>query len=714
MVRKICFLVVISAFGVALKVIARPDSIRVDSLQKDTTARTYALDGVEVKGARRVTHLRNGALVTDVARSVLKDAGTAEDVLARIPGLQQNEDKSFTVLGKGAPLIYIDNRQVRDQSELDRLQSKDIKRVEVLQNPGAKYDATVKAVILIHTLKPKGEGWGFDVRSAHWYGEHYGIVNDLDFNYVHKGWNVFGTVHYNKGEDKTYDDISHIIKGKALWTQDASMTQYTRQYAWRGRLGTNYTFNENHSLGLIYDVMYWHAVSPHTVSVAKVLSDNSLYDDWNTLQNQRQQYNPQHTLSLYYAGKVRKLSVSINSDMSWYNSKEGLQVNETSTVYPEKDRIVTTDSKANSSLYAVKGVLGYPVWKGTLSVGSEYTNTTRKNVFHNKEGIISNSDNKMREYTLSFLMEYQLRLGKVSSIAGVRYEHNAADYYEGRQLVPGQSRTYDNVFPNVSLSFPLGPVSMDVSYTMKMQRPGYSQLDGNLSYVNRYEYMSGNPLLKPSKISDITWIASYKYFQLMGSWQDCSDVIISLSSPLADKESVLYTSTYNFPSLQNWSLWLSAAPTFGWWHPSYTLGLLGQNFHLEHFGERISLNRPRPYVSLRNIFKFPWNMQVSLDGNYTGRGHSRTSLIRANAFMNMSVIQFFLKNKALSLKLAWNDVFHSMKYRNEVYAPQSLLYEHVHWTDMSYVTLTVRYTFNSIKNKYKGTGAGREEKERLR
>lgn len=684
---------------------AQEDSTKVD---KD-----YTLKGIEIKGQRQITRQKDDALVTDIAHSVLKDAGTAEDVLSHLPGIQQNEDKSFTVLGKGTPLVYINGRQVRDQSELDRLQSKDIKNVEVIRNPGSRYDATVKAVIRITTLKPKDEGWGFDARTAHWYGHHYGIINDLDFNYLHKGWNVFGTIHYNKGEDVTYNELSHILQGKSLWTQNAQSSNYTRQYTWQGRLGTNYTFNENHSLGFVYDIMYWHALSPHTTTEASVLKDGTSYDTWSTLQHKQTQYNPQHTLSLYYAGKVRKLSIDLNADMSWYNTKEELLDGETSAVYPDKNRTVTTSSKANSSLYAVKGILGYPLWKGYLTAGSEYTLTDRKNVFLNKEGILSNSDNNVKEHTLSAFAEYRVTMGKVSGAAGVRYEHNASDYYEAGVLVPAQSRTYDNIFPNVSLSFPAGPVAMNLSYTMKTQRPTYSQLDGNMSYVNRYEYLSGNPLLKPSKISDFSLTASYKFLQLTGSWQQHSDVIIASSNPFEDHENILYTSTYNFPRLQKWSVFLSAFPSVGVWHPIYTIGLLGQNFHLTHFGNRLSLNRPLSYVALTNYFTFPWKMQAGLDFYYTGRGHMNTILLKENAYVNMSVTQFFLKDKALSLKLAWNDVFNSMRNRTVVYAAQSLLNENDHWSDMSFVTLTVRYTFKSIKNKYKGTGAGEDEKKRL-
>lgn len=145
--KRSTLLLFISAISFTSNLHAQEDSTKVD--------KNYALKGIEIKGQRQTTRQKDDALVTDIAHSVLKDAGTAEDVLSHLPGIQQNEDKSFTVVGKGSPLIYINGRQVRDLSELDRLQSKDIKSVELVRNPGSRYDATVKAVIRINTLRPK-------------------------------------------------------------------------------------------------------------------------------------------------------------------------------------------------------------------------------------------------------------------------------------------------------------------------------------------------------------------------------------------------------------------------------------------------------------------------------------------------------------------------------------------------------------------------------
>ena len=113
------------------------------------------LGEVVVKGNLPVTRVKGNAMVTTVAGSVLEKAGTGNDLLDKIPGLSA-EDGTVNVFGSGEAEIYINGRKMRNTSELDQLSSDNIKSVEVLRNPGARYDASVKAVVRIITKKPEG------------------------------------------------------------------------------------------------------------------------------------------------------------------------------------------------------------------------------------------------------------------------------------------------------------------------------------------------------------------------------------------------------------------------------------------------------------------------------------------------------------------------------------------------------------------------------
>lgn len=148
----------------------------VGIFQLDSDARM--LNEVVIKGNLPKTRVKAGGLLTTVAGSVLEKAGTAEDLLDRIPGVSAGNG-SVSVFGRGSAEVYINGRKVRDSSELDRLASSNIKSVEVINNPGARYAASVKAVIRITTKRSQGEGFGFNNRAYAKYNKEWTVLDQF-------------------------------------------------------------------------------------------------------------------------------------------------------------------------------------------------------------------------------------------------------------------------------------------------------------------------------------------------------------------------------------------------------------------------------------------------------------------------------------------------------------------------------------------------------
>ena len=123
------------------------------------------LQEVIVKGGLPNTRLKAGAMITRIEGTPLAQSGTLGEMLVKVPGMT-GTDEAPEVLGKGSPLIYINGRKMRDASELKRLHSEDIRDVEVINNPGAQYDAQVRAVVRIRTRKQQGDGLSLDFTAA--------------------------------------------------------------------------------------------------------------------------------------------------------------------------------------------------------------------------------------------------------------------------------------------------------------------------------------------------------------------------------------------------------------------------------------------------------------------------------------------------------------------------------------------------------------------
>lgn len=144
----------VSAMGYKTNyLICHNESIGNITLQDDAKL----LGEVVVKGHRNYVKSNNMGLNVSMIGNPLSKLGSAVDAIKQMP-LISGIGNNISVLGKGTPEIYINHRKVRDNSELQQLSSQDIERVEIITNPGAKYEADVKSVIIIHTKSRMQDG----------------------------------------------------------------------------------------------------------------------------------------------------------------------------------------------------------------------------------------------------------------------------------------------------------------------------------------------------------------------------------------------------------------------------------------------------------------------------------------------------------------------------------------------------------------------------
>lgn len=145
---------------------------------------TYTMGSMTVIGHRPQIKISDEGMVVNIQNSLLRQAGTADDVLSQIPRVS-GSNGSFNVFGKGRPLIYINNRKIIDPSELLLLKSSDIKDVEVITNPGAQYGGAVQSVIRIKTIRQRGDGWSLSSYSFVNISRKFSPMESLNLKYRH-------------------------------------------------------------------------------------------------------------------------------------------------------------------------------------------------------------------------------------------------------------------------------------------------------------------------------------------------------------------------------------------------------------------------------------------------------------------------------------------------------------------------------------------------
>ena len=674
----------------------------------------YIIKGVVVQGERPKVQLQGNSLMMNVEGTVMERLGTAEDVLSRVPTISK-KGEGYEILGKGAPLIYLNNRKLTDLNELRNIQSDFIRTVEVIQNPGARYDASVNAVIIIRTKRAAGEGLGVELSS--WSRKGHGFANNERINLTFRTGklelfaNLFGA--YNKRWEK--GEFEQTVFADTLWVITNKQKDKVYNPFLEGRFGFNYQLNDNNSFGGFYQNTYDY-VKTWSDYDDDLQANGNMYDRLQNSSVNRAEGAPKHQVNLYYTGKIGKLAIDFNADYTYRDQRNRNQQQELSDEYDDRD--VNTYALTRSRLMAEKLFVTHPIGKGQIEVGEEYTNTRWNSSFENVEGYIANSNNEQHEKTIAPFMELRQQIGRLQLAAGLRYEHVTSEYFVGGIRRDDQSRTYNDFFPSVSLSTSVKKVQLSFSYAKRTRRPSYWQLSSDVIYENRLNMQTGNPYLKPVKYHNVNAIAMWKWLYLNVNFSHCVDPILYTAGSLENDSKVNLVTHKNYDHADWITITLGAQKNVKLghevtWTPQYNISLMKPWLKAEFLGEQKSFNRPMLSLQLGNIVTLPhdWLVQADFNVHTHGDTGSNANFDCTNPILSLGVSKDFFKRR-LNIKLSGNDLFNGAINRFTLYSNR-MMFRKMEDNDTRYVSLSLRYRFNVTPSKYKGTGAGNAEKNRL-
>ena len=664
---------------------------------------------VVVKGSAPLHKLTTEGIQTNIENTILSKLGTCEDVLAHVPGLTKKKD-GYEVFGKGTPIIYINGRQMRDATEIERLKSSDIKSVEVITNPGSKYNAAVRAVVKIRTKKAIGDGFGFDVRSAYYQSENVDLSEQLNWKYRHKRLELFGTHGYSLDNSLGHSKTTTIVHADTLWQQDFTQKVPEKNSIFKNIIGADYQLNDSNSVGIKYMINFPHDFPLSVFLSSDVTANGTFYDHINTFATCKQSHRPSQFINLYYVGKIGKMDIDFNTDYLYNKQNNHITYREESR--NKTSRTVTSDNQERNRLFASKLTLGYPVLGGNLSVGAEYTYTNRNDAYSNPENYVPSSSAQLKESNIAPFMEYKHQLSICQLTAGLRWEAVRFNYYENGQHIANQSRSFSNLFPSISVATQLGDLQMQLSYAARTRRPSYSQLSNNVIYGNRFLMQSGNPLLQHEYIHDISLGAMWKFIQFNISYNDRRHAIVFWSEQNSHNSAISRLTYTNLPSIKTISTQLAFSPTIGIWTPEFTALMKKQWLTLHTSTKTYKLDKPIWQFSFNNTFDFGKGWLLSMESYLVTKGNSEISSLASNrGSLDINLTKSFLKDR-LALRIGGTDLFHTQKEGGISYT-ESMETQYIGTYDSRQFVLTVTYKFNTSRSKYKGTGAGQAEKNRL-
>lgn len=703
------FLLKISSIGYKTKFIpcTSPSIIGTLVLNEETVT----LGEVVIKGNRPQYKMTTGGIQTQIAGTVLSKLGSAEYVLENIPGLFKKGDGTYQVFGKGSPIIYINGRKVRDDSELSQLKSSDIKSVELLTNPGARYDASVRSVLLIRTCKIKGEGLGVDLRSSYHQSENIDLVEELNWNYRHNQLDLFGTANYSDVTSEEKSKAILNIQSNSIWKQYNVFNGNYYNKKLKLIVGMNYAITSDQFLGWRYQTSASIKDSDISDGYTDVSVNDEYYDHLTDRQSGIIHHNMPHQLNVYYNGKIGETTVDFNADYLFnkrYNAQDNKELSADKT-----DELVSSNNVVRNQIWAAKFTVSHPLFGGDISLGTDYSRTHRDDNYMSTGNGDYTSYMTIKEQQISPYIEYSRSTPIGQVCAGLRYEWVKYDYSSQGVHMDGQSKDFSSFFPNLSIASRIGQVQTQLSYSVNISRPSYSQLSSNVIYINSFTYQTGDPYLQPATEHILSFRAMWKFVSLVVNYGEQDDFILSWGD-IGDNGThpLIYFKPMNISSLKTLVPMLIVSPKIGLWSPQLVGGLSKHWADIYTDEGVIHPKRPVYFAQMNNVLNFSPSLFGTIHMNYlsTGQGTNITGL-KSTLDTGFSLTKTFF-NDAFSVKVGMNDLFKKTGTNYEVfYNKSSIIQEKT--TDSREFIVTLRYKFNTTHSKYKGTNAGAKEINRM-
>jgi hypothetical protein len=302
----------------------------------------------------------------------------------------------------------------------------------------------------------------------------------------------------------------------------------------------------------------------------------------------------------------------------------------------------------------------------------------------------------------------------------LRYEHVGFNYTDLLDDGNSMNRYQDEFFPSLSWAGQFGPVHASLSYSLRTSRPGYDDLSDRIKYINSFTLLQGDPKLKNERKQEVGMNARYRWMTLSVSYERLDDALTQMFN-MYGEDNMLLVKRSNIPQpVRNLLVFLSANPTWGVYSPGWSAGMqkpwtdIEFDDPLTESGKvMVSYSRPMFFFTLNNAFRFKRSWQLEANMNIRTKGDNLNFRMTSNAYnLGFAVQKCWLKNDALCMRISLQDVL--KRSLQDTYSDAGfLVHTETPVRNNHRLDVSLRYTFNASKSRYKGTGAGKDAQSRM-
>lgn len=639
------------------------------------------LGEVEVVAMKDRVKLDADKMTVNIDQTTAQSVTNVFELLKKTPGIAIDNDDNLKLNGKSGVLFQFQGRDMKFPWKslvqiLKATPATMIEKIEIMSNPSSKYDAEgVAGIINLIFKQDKNEGMSLSVGTNAFYSNELSYMGDLNFNQVTKKFTNTLSISATSWKQRMEQNLKRELgfgNDSIFITQTGENMYNSQDYTINA--GSEYQINKKNSIAL--NLTYSKSRNPlkenpnetiFTTLFGGIRTDSLKYEGKEASSSDMNNY----IVNLNYQRKLDTLGGKFSSDFDFiHNSQNSLSSSNTqyfnlvlnpNTAYKTEDLNNQTNSSYNSYVFRID--LLKPITKTIkLELGGK---TSFTNVDNNFEAMLNgnNDINKTNHFIYkeninalygsmnkSFSEKTSLRLG-------LRMEN--ANLY-GKQQISDSSfkQSYTDLFPNVSLSHQFSPKYQSTfTYSMRISRPTYDNLNPFLSKTDDYSFQTGNPMLRPQYTHNFSLQNTFLYMIFTSLTYSYTKDVVSQMPVALPNSPVVYYMPLNISSSHNLNLSISTSIPFTKWWTS-VLYLSGNYTNNQSPESSLSISQ-KAYSFIgytAQSFTLPKKYKAEISGVYVSPGV--WGVYRFNGFygLNLNFNKNFFK-EMLTVSLGVQNLF---------------------------------------------------------
>ncbi|SFE87568.1 Outer membrane receptor proteins, mostly Fe transport [Chitinophaga sp. CF118] len=662
--------------------------VKVPTLSLSADAKN--LKEVNVTGKKPFVEQHPDKMVVNVENSIIGAGASAMEVLEKSPGVTIDKDDNISMKGKNGVVIMIDGKLTNMSSQdvaqlLKSMPGSNIDQIELITNPSAKYDAAGNAGIINIKLKKNktvGTNGSLNVGSAYGLTPKYSA--GLNVNHRNEKFNLFGSYNYNHRGNEQNLALYRTGTDNGKFTIFDQHNKITNTSEYHGaKVGMDYFISKNHTIGVMVDAGFRSSNSPAFGTT--LIGGRESVDSTLKTNSENGSHWSRWAYNVNYKGVLDTMGKELNIDLDYALNKE----TKTSDIFSN-----TWDAGGKNFMHGDTSRSLQPSKIDIKTIKIDYVNPLKHEAKFEaglKFSFVKTDNNARfdslrsnnwvydvnrsnqfiyKENVQAGYINFHKQIKKLSLQMGLRGE---ATQVEGNSITINRKTdtSYFNLFPSIFVGYAVSKNhQLGLSYSRRLQRPSYEDLNPFEFYLDRYTLLSGNPYLRPSYANSIELTHTFKQFLTTSiGYTHTKDLITQIieagKDPVTGDSSVLRYKYLNVAKSDNFTMNISfPVPITKWWNSFTYLSGNYSKYQTIVNNQNVSINGGGFMARTQHSFTLPKGISTEVSFFYLSSQIADEGLFKMKPMYAMDFgISKQVLNKKGSVKLSVNDVFNNQVFR---------------------------------------------------